>query len=349
MAGSRKKQNNRKPPVQQPQELFYGSAEELPRADLDTQDKMSKRQKIYRAVVMSSVFLLPAALLANTFMAINMVQVDEEEPPPAATSDSPHKSVAMTAVRDWLANKPQPIPGGSLLSWDSVQEQRPSTEVVDEVTGETNEQYGLELHELTILAGSGSTYETSVQIAYTPNKGAHVVGEPTLVPRAPDNTDWTDATSWPDLAPATATQEVTQAVSAWVDAFTSGDPDTLRLNVGDTEAGRSYVPLSGVKASNVAISMAAAAESAPVSEDGSVATPSEMVARVSFNVLWDGQSVGLNERASAVSYDVLIHDADTAAPRIVAWGGPGTGASLTPFQNAVEGRAITAESLEAKN
>ena len=36
-----------------------------------------------------------------------------------------------------------------------------------------------------------------------------------------------------------------------------------------------------------------------------------------------------------VAFDVLVTGADTAAPRVVAWGGPGTGPTLVPFGNAV--------------
>ena len=32
---------------------------------------------------------------------------------------------------------------------------------------------------------------------------------------------------------------------------------------------------------------------------------------------------------------MLVTGADTAAPRVVAWGGPGTGPTLVPFGNAV--------------
>lgn len=43
---------------------------------------------------------------------------------------------------------------------------------------------------------------------------------------------------------------------------------------------------------------------------------------------------------ATVSYDVLIVDAHTATPRIVAWGAPGQGRDLEDFDNAIKGRVL---------
>ena len=47
-----------------------------------------------------------------------------------------------------------------------------------------------------------------------------------------------------------------------------------------------------------------------------------------------------------VTFDVLVTGADTAAPRVVAWGGPGTGPTLVPYGNAVPADTTPAQATE---
>ena len=48
-----------------------------------------------------------------------------------------------------------------------------------------------------------------------------------------------------------------------------------------------------------------------------------------------GTAAAKTTSGQSVSFDVLVTGADTAAPRVVAWGGPGSGPTLVPFGNAV--------------
>jgi hypothetical protein len=156
-----------------------------------------------------------------------------------------------------------------------------------------------------------------------------------------------DEDLWPNLTTAglnkiTTTDAVTQAANAWVEAFTSGNPDKLRLAVGDTAGNHSYVPLAQATASDIRVVEVAAPKK--TGTDADEKAPSSVVARVSFGIKWTGQNVEHASALSRVTYDVLIERAETNAPIIVAWGGTGTGEILKPYGNAVE-RKLTTDSI----
>jgi hypothetical protein len=326
-------------------EDFWGNdAEELPRADVESVQLTTKRLKLYKVWVISSVVLLPVALLA----IISFLPKFLEEPPVAQVQanqlDSPTKAAAMKSVQDWLNTQPSPVPGGKILSWDGVEVQaEPKTTTNDK--GDVTETQGLQLNNLTLISPSGSLFTTQVQVAYSPMRGAKVLGDPTLIPHAPDDKQsWPNLKAWPNLVQTAKLAPVEQAAAAWAKAFTSGDPDALRLAVGDTSADRSYVPLVQVTASSVAVGDVA---SRPLPADAEKGTkPTQVVAQVSFGVAWEGQNLTNSQTPSRVTYDVLIDKADTAAPQVVAWGGAGSGESLKPYMNAVEGRKITSATID---
>ena len=340
MAGSKK---TPKKPAAPEKDLWADSSDMLPRADVSIPSALTRRMKFNLWYVRIAVFSLPVVLLSNIVMFSEAM--GGEEPPPQVQSsvDSPTKSAAMIEVRNWLASEPSPLPGGTLLSWDGAKSQQEyKTTTAD--NGDTIEQQGIELHKISVTTPSGAIFTTTVQVGYSPVRGAQVIGKPTLMPTAPNDTgSWPNLKTWPGLVAATPSDAVQQSVRAWVTAFTSGDPNSLRLTVGDTQPGRSYVPLVQAHATNVSLVEAASFKNS----DGTTnPEPDKVVARVTFNVSWDGQDVGTGARLGELTYDVLIDKANTAAPAVVAWGGAGTGETLTPFTNAVEGRIINADGME---
>lgn len=338
MAGSRNAKN--KPGSD---DIWGDTATANPRADIELPGKMSKRRKFFHFYTWTAVILLPPLALVNVVLFSENLGTGDEKPAAVSSVDSPTKTEAMLKVQEWLASDPSPLPGGKLLSWDGATTQQEYS-VTESETGETIETQGLELHKLTVTTPGGNIFTTTVQIAYSPIRGAQIMGEPTLLPKAPDDdSSWPNAKTWPNLVSATASEQTTQAVNAWVKAFTSGDPDSLRLAVGDTQSGRSYVPLVEAYATNVLVGDAAAHPN----EDGTTNTsPEQIVARVTFGVTWEGQSVKEGANISRLTYDVLIDKANTAAPVVVAWGGAGTGETLTPYMNAMDGRIITSEGMD---
>ena len=53
---------------------------------------------------------------------------------------------------------------------------------------------------------------------------------------------------------------------------------------------------------------------------------------------WNGQGADDSGAQTLATYDLLVTGADTAAPRVVAWGGAGTGPTLSAYDNAVAGQ-----------
>lgn len=340
MAGSKK---TTKKPAAPAEDLWANGPDMLPRADVTIPNAVSRRLKFNLWYVRIAVFSLPVVLLSNIVMFSEALGGSEAPAQVQAGVDSPTKSAAMIEVREWLASEPSPLPGGTLLSWDGAKNQQ-EYKITTAENGDTVEQQGIELHKISVSTPSGAVFTTTVQIGYSPVRGAQVIGKPSLLPTAPSDTgSWPNLKTWPGLVAATPSDSVQQSVQAWVTAFTSGDPDSLRLTVGDTQANRSYVPLVQAKATNVSLVEAASFKN----DDGTTnPEPDRIVARVTFNVSWDGQEVSGSERLGELTYDLLIDKANTAAPAVVAWGGAGSGESLTPFMNAVEGRIITADGME---
>lgn len=337
MAGTKTAKNK-----QPTSEYWDEGAAALPRADIEIPSKMSKLRKWFKAYAWIAVLMLPVVLISNIVLVSESITGEDTEPAAATSVDSPTKAEAMLKVRTWLAADPSPLPGGTLLSWDGATTQQ-EHEIIENENGDKTEQQGLELHKLTVTTPGGALFTTTVQVAYSPIRGAQILGEPTLLPKAPDDSgSWPNAKSWPNLVSAGASEQAVQAVNAWVKAFTSGDPDSLRLTVGDTQPGRSYVPLVQAMATGVMVTESGAFRNS----DGTTnSNPSQIIARVTFGVSWEGQTVKEGVALSQLTYDVLIDKADTAAPAVVAWGGAGSGESLTPYMNAMDGRIITSEGI----
>ena len=337
MAGTKTAKNK-----QPTSDYWDDGADALPRADIEIPSKMSKRRKFLKFYTWTAVVMLPMVLVSNVVLISEVITGEDVEPAAVSSVDSPTKAEAMLKVRNWLAADPSPLPGGMLLSWDGATTQQ-EHEIIENENGDKTEKQGLELHKLTVTPPGGALFTSTVQVAYSPIRGAQIMGEPTLLPKAPDDTgSWPNAVTWPNLVGTGASEQAVQAVNAWVKAFTSGDPDSLRLTVGDTQAGRSYVPLVQAMASGVTVTDSAAFRNA----DGSTnPNPSQVIARVTFGVTWEGQTVKDGAALSQLTYDVLIDKADTAAPAVVAWGGAGSGESLTPYMNAMDGRIITSDGI----
>ncbi|WP_422759089.1 hypothetical protein [Paenarthrobacter sp. C1] len=338
MARNANKNNNR------PDDFWLHDAEELPRADVGAVRTTVKRMKLVKIWIVSSCVLLPIALLAIISFLPKFLEEPVVAQAPVNQLDSPTKAAAMKSVQDWLNKQPSPMPGARILSWDGVDVQAEPKTTTDS-KGNVTETQGLQLNNLTLISPSGSIFSTQVQVAYSPTRGAKVLGEPTLIPHAPDDKQsWPNLKAWPGLVQTSKLPPVEQAAAAWAKAFTSGDPDALRLAVGDTSPDRSYVPLVQATASNVAVGDVAAR---PLPADADKDTkPTQVVAQVSFGISWEGQNLGTAQTPARVTYDVLIDKADTAAPQVVAWGGAGSGESLKPYMNAVEGRKISAATID---
>ncbi|MEH0110589.1 hypothetical protein V6N00_12835 [Tersicoccus sp. MR15.9] len=319
---------------------WLDDVEEAPRAGMEDVRRKNRMYAATRRILTLMPWMFAVLALMYLSTLPRLLEPAAAAPAAAAQIDSPTKAVAIQAVQNWLDADPSPLPGGKILSWDGAKVQADPAVTTNKDNGQSTEVQGLQLNTLTLTNGSGQIFTTTVQVGYSPIRGAQVIGAPTLIPRAPDDTQqWPNLSSWPGLTKVSATDPVTQAVTAWAKAYTSGDPNALRLAVGDTSTDHAYIPLAGATMHGVTVEDAA---TKTATADGSPAvTASDVVARVSFGITWQGQKIGRDATPSKVTYDVLITRADTASPQVVAWGGVGQGPDLSPFANAVTGRTIT--------
>lgn len=112
-------------------------------------------------------------------------------------------------------------------------------------------------------------------------------------------------------------QTVRERLNQWGTAYAAADGATMRDLADDTGAtAEMYRGLGGL------IQLSAPAVRA------AVPTPTGLVVRVRFTFTRAGDSAGF-----VMDLDMLITAADSTKPRVVAWGAPGTGPSLQPYQN----------------
>lgn len=240
------------------------------------------------------------------------------------------KSEAWRAMQAWLGSNPAPIPGAEIVSWDGFETEVPPPPA--EGSGAAPATYVLETHDFTVQRGD-TMWVASVQVAVDNVLGATAMASPALTPIVKVNV--AASSPWFGLTSGSATPAVTQAIQTWAAAYTSGDADTLQQIVQDRDTSRSYVPLKGVEE---LVSVTPGVAGSPT-VDG-VPDPSTLIIRVDMKLWWEGgkPEVAPNESQpdpTPISYDLLIHFADTATPVVVAWGAPGSGDNLTAYQNAV--------------
>lgn len=327
---------NASKPVAKNQGRWWEEAVEVPRAGLPDATKMAKKAKRLRRFVWASVGLFPLTLVVTVIM----VASPGPDPVAAVSLDrfAATRPNAVVAVKQWLASSPSPLPGGSLVGWDSATAEKSPLD-----PQRPEDRYTVEVHHLTVASANGTLFDTVVSLGVSPAIGTVVIGAPSLIPRAPSDSSFSES-AWPNLESFATADPVEAAVMAWADAYDSGDPNALRLVIGDTDAARSYVPLVGANLREGDITDAAAlwGDTPIANRDGE---PPNAIVRATFQIKWNGQTLGEDERDfSTVTYDLLVSRADTAAPAVVAWGGAGTGPSLKPYtSNAVVGRAVEAQ------
>lgn len=317
---------------------WWADAVEAPRSGLADANRLGKRQRIYRYYVWASMALVPLAVFAVLSSYARAAPIAPIAPAPqSADAASPGRSAAQTSVNAWLASSPSPLPGGSVLFWKGSHQVAPvvlpasptGSPAVPEVAPNAP---SIEVDSFVLITTSNRMYTAEVQVALDPRGGAKTIAGPSLIPIAPALGDsWASGVgSWQGLKSESPSDVVSQAVTVWARAYTSGDSAQIRLTVGDPTAGHAYIPLSGV--SSVVPTVTGQAQ--PGTD------PSKVIARVQLSITWAGQTAPTDFGAArsqepSATFDVLVDKANTASPVVVAWGGPGEGPKLTPYQNAV--------------
>lgn len=309
---------------------WLADAEDVPREGMPDTAKLHKRAKWFRVFVWMCIVLCPiTTLLALSAASKPPAQQSAKQAVPPVSS-TPGEAVATQALRNWLASTPAPLPGGQIVSWDGA-DHTPAAKATK--SNPDVPIYAVEVDHFTVTNRAGALFECDVQVALDPRGGQVVLGSPSLLPKAaPLDDGWQDGGPWPGLSVSTsAPAPVSQAIGSWLDAYTSGDANALHLAIGDPKRSDFYMPLSVVK--NASFQLTYAAPFGP-------AKNGEMLAEISATLTWKGQkqpstSSWDTTTVPSATYDLLVQQANTAAPVVVAWGGPGTGPTLKPYADAV--------------
>ncbi|WIB65552.1 hypothetical protein [Curtobacterium sp. MCBD17_040] len=330
---------------------WLDEAEDVPRARVTPTRKLERRQRFFRIWVFSSVFLLPLALLMAWSSAVNNHGSGASHTSAAAVVDVKGRTAATVAVQQWLASSPSPVAGkGQILSYDgqSIVKKPANPKDSNGKVTVVSAAYTTEMQHFTVQDGLGQTYAVDVEVAVNKTYGAAVLAGPSLLPEpAADTTQITSETSnasgtWPGLYDSSASSAVSQTVKLWADAFAKGSSDDLRLAVQDKVSKHTYQTLNNVSSVTATIDAAAYDFGSPTANiAGNGKRSSKQLVRVTLYLQWKGNPAPApgqeQDTLPSVTYDLLVQQANTAAPVVTAWGSPGSGPTLQPYQNALVG------------
>ena len=312
-------------------DAWWDLPDTVPSADSQTARKGRRWRRLITGYVWAAVILLPLALLA-VFVLAGKQLGSESATTDTAVTGTQEAAQAQVALERWIGQDPSPLPGGRVVALIDATSQTPAPQQPGEAV-----DYRIATYRFVVADDRQNLYTTGVQLAIT-SDGPVLLAQPALLPIPATGTgaqggQW----PWPGVEAGTPQAAYTAAVNAWLAAYTSGDPAALKQAVGDPDAARGYLPLSGVALSSPSIG--------PVGylwgddqKRGEDALPHQALLRVTVGANWTGKSPSPGGTVPTLTYDLLLDKADTAAPVVVAWGNPGT--ALQPYGNAVTGRAL---------
>jgi hypothetical protein len=220
-------------------------------------------------------------------------------------------------IQQWLASTPPPLPGGTIVSYYG---QMPAPTPAKPQLDSTVANYRIASF---IVLSHGTFYKVSVEEELNGQNASVVSNAPSIIPLGPTaNISSAISSPWSGINPTgdPPNGALAQSIQGWANAFTSGSPASLALAVGDPNSSDHYVPLSGVSQVQSTVLYYA-----PTST-------TTAIAEVNLAIAWSGHPL---PKAANYAFDILIERPLSAAPVVVAWGPPGSGPSLVPYQNAV--------------
>lgn len=116
---------------------------------------------------------------------------------------------------------------------------------------------------------------------------------------------------------------VLSQIAQWAKAYAANDQANLHEYTGD-QSGRTYIGLGGY-------TVVGAPTVVSVTPFDANKMPSELPLTIQMTL----QSTTNSKIVTEVQYDLLITNLTAAFPNIAAWGPPGSGPSLKPYQNAL--------------
>jgi len=282
---------------------------------------LAKRQAWLRRVIIADIAVAPLILLLILLFVFGGSRSATTTTSNSFPASNPGAYQGQVAIQRWLNSKPAPLPGGQIVSLDNIKK-------VPVPSGSTQPTANDEIVSYVVLA-KGTFYKVSVEAQVT-GTNASVVSDPYIAPisgaSSVPGAAPTITSPWPGITPTgTPTSgPLQQSVQGWANAFTSGSSSALALSVGDPNSGDHYVPLHGISQATATIEFYA-----PINKKGT-----EAIAEVNLDIVWDGEKTASNS-SSNYTFDILIERPLSAAPVVVAWGPPGSGPQLKPYQNAI--------------
>lgn len=283
-----------------------------------------RRVRLGWAIIVGAVF----TIIAFTVLAIGYFSNTNADGGGAGATSTPGRAQAWATMERWLASEPQPLPGGQVLSWDGAD----ITEVA--ATQQGADAYSIETHTFTLSAGN-ALFSSTVPV-YVDSITIAALAQPSLMPLVAGGDVPTGVTAWPGYESGPNTAAIEAAADTWAEAFTSGDAAQLKFAVNDSDVDAYYVPLTGIESIESTVTETGVREGAD---------SSQLIARVELEVVWAGQNPDVTG-AQVITYDVLIDGVGTGSPRVVSWGGAGTGPTLEPYSVALDLGDSTVDSSE---
>lgn len=302
---------------------------EAPRANVPEASRLATRALWLRFLIWAVMVGFVATALGMLVMASGLGKASQAGP---AGDNSLVIATATRAMEAWLADDPAPMLSGRILTTDVVEPLE-----FDLPANAVPPTFSVSVVRFTLIDQLNQTYRAGIQVAVDPRGSAEAISTPSLE-QIPNSANDAWATGpWPGLDTTAVPETVTSAIDAWAKAYAGGDPDALRLSVGDTDPNHWYTPLSWVQQAFASADVATALD-----ED-----ETRLAVQVKLALVWVGQplidqanSTGVGNLPS-ITMDLLVERADTAAPVVTAWGPAGTGPTLTAFANAVDATART--------
>lgn len=281
----------------------------------------ARRAKRWRRLVMACTVTFPIMVITLMLVVAQSI-VGEADTSTSAGAEVPTqvRAEALDAVGDWLASETSPLSDAQVLGWDRA-ESVPWPENVDD-EDRTHTVWAAHV----LVSTSAGIYDAGVQVNYEPSTGATVVGAPSLLPVPVSRDISSEISLWPGTTSVAASEATTRAVEAWAQAYTSGDADALATVVSDPDASHRYSPISGFTHTTTQVEIAAYR----AYNRGDKPDTSLLMVSVTLYAQREGQ-----DKPSQLSFDLLVSDPTTGAARVTAWGSPGSGPNLKPYENAV--------------
>lgn len=316
----------------------WEDAEELPRADLPDGQKLARTNKRLDRYIRFCAIAFPVLVIV-VFFAWTTTLGEEDPVEPPGGSDRV-RAEARLALQQWLADETSPLTGGYIVDWHET-----VSLPYEQSEDDSEDDEGTRLYSVRFIVAKAPQFdEDGRQLAIGPDmyfadvlvatnsaQSVAVLHDPSLEIMPPAfEQELRETSPWVGVERANVTPEIEDAVRVWAETFTSGTPQELKSLVDDSRDGYSYIPLIGFTLESARINAAGQLWVGDFDEDAS--RPPRVVVSVSLTAR--DSDTECEECDATITYDLILDRADTAAPRVVAWGPPGSGVTLEPHQNA---------------